>query len=251
MIEEALSGRCALVTGSNRGIGNGIANGFWKAGTEVIFHGRTDRSPQVPAEAVFLKHDLMQLNNAATLIEDAFSKKAGLDILVSNAGSFFDVPFLEMTPERWQETMDLNLRSVYFLVQAFAKRLIDEHRGGAVIIVSSTNAFQSELDSSAYDTSKGGLVSLTRALALELADHKIRVNGIAPGLIRTPLTERWINDRPDLVAHYEKNIPLGRIGKSEDCAGAAVFLASDAAAYITGHVVVIDGGLTAQQVGPL
>jgi NAD(P)-dependent dehydrogenase (short-subunit alcohol dehydrogenase family) len=247
----SLSGRCALVTGSNRGIGRGIAEGFTNAGAEVIFHGKSGRPVDLPEKVLHLNQDLSEPDAATTLIEAAFSNRPNLDILVSNAGSYFDTPFLEMTPARWRKTIDLNLESVYFLVHAFAKRLIKDRRAGAVVIVSSTNAFQSELASTAYDTSKGGLVAMTRALALELAEHQIRVNCLAPGLIRTPLTERWINDRPDRVAHYEKNIPLGRIGDPIDCAGAAVFLASDAAAYITGQVLIVDGGLTAQQIGPL
>ena len=110
---------------------------------------------------------------------------------------------------------------------------------------------QAEVKSYAYDISKGGLVMLTRTLALDLAKHGIRVNAITPGLIRTPLTAPWLDAETELRRHYERCIPLGRIGSSDDCAGAAVYLASDAAAYVTGRILVVDGGLAIRQIGPL
>jgi NAD(P)-dependent dehydrogenase (short-subunit alcohol dehydrogenase family) len=116
------------------------------------------------------------------------------------------------------------------------------------VIVGSTNGFQAEYDSSAYDTSKGALVMMTKSLALDLAKYSIRVNCLAPGLIRTPLTERWLDDNHAARAHYEKNIPLGRIGAIEDCGAATAFLTSEAASFITGHVLVVDGGLTLSQI---
>ncbi|MEQ2010528.1 MAG: SDR family oxidoreductase, partial [Limisphaerales bacterium] len=174
----------------------------------------------------------------------------GLDTLVCNAGSFFDVPFLEMTGALWDKTMNLNLRTMFFTAQAFARHLVREKRGGSIVIMSSTNGFQAESDSVAYDVSKGGLVMLTRSLAVSLAPHGIRVNGIAPGLIKTPLTSVWMETRAnDLLKHYEKKILLGHVGKAEDCAGAVTFLSSPAASYITGEIIVIDGGLTVQQLG--
>ncbi|MCG3199164.1 MAG: 2-dehydro-3-deoxy-D-gluconate 5-dehydrogenase [bacterium] len=251
MSAGALSGRCALVTGSSTGIGRAIAEGMREAGAEVVFHSLEERPSDLPASAPNLQVDLSEMGAPEGLIEEAFRLRPKLDILVSNAGSYFDLPFLEMTLDRWGSTINLNLRAAYFLVRAFARRLVSEGRTGSVVVVSSTNAFQAELASSAYDISKGGLVSLVRAAALELAGHGIRVNGIAPGLIRTPLTEGWMRKDLALVRHYERTIPMKRIGDPRDCAGAAVFLASEAAAYITGQTLIIDGGLSVQQIGEL
>ncbi|MDZ4286797.1 MAG: SDR family oxidoreductase, partial [Prosthecobacter sp.] len=141
-------------------------------------------------------------------------------------------------------------RAVFFIVQAFAKHRVAKGGGGSVVIVSSTNGFQAEADSVAYDTSKGGLVMMTRSLAVALAPHGIRVNGIGPGLIRTPLTGTWMN-QPDnpMVRHYEKKILLGHVGEAADCAGAVTFLCGTAARYITGEIIVVDGGLTTSQIG--
>lgn len=247
----ALSGRCALVTGSSTGIGRAIAEGMREAGAEVVFHSLEKRPSDLPVGAPHLQVDLSGVGAAERLTEEAFRLRPNLDILVSNAGGYFDLPFLEMTLDRWESTINLNLRAAYFLIQAFAKRLIAQGRTGSVVVVSSTNAFQAELASSAYDISKAGLVSLVRAAALELAGRGIRVNGIAPGLIRTPLTARWMDIDLALVRHYEHAIPLKRIGDARDCAGAAVFLASDSAAYITGQTLIIDGGLSVQQIGEL
>jgi NAD(P)-dependent dehydrogenase (short-subunit alcohol dehydrogenase family) len=246
-----LQGRKALVTGSTTGIGQAIAMAMRDAGAEVVFHGARKRSTHLPDGASCLTLDLTAPDSPNVLVEEAFKIHPGIDLLVSNAGSFFDVPFFQMTQKHWQRTIDINLRSSFFVTQSFARRLVAEKRPGTVVIVASTNAFQSEFNSSAYDISKGGLVTLTRSLALDLSKFGIRINAIAPGLVRTPLTEKWMNKNKALRQHYEKNIPLGRIGSAEDCAGAAVFLASQAASYITGQTLIIDGGLTIRQIGPL
>ena len=242
-----LSGRAALVTGSTKGIGRGIADAMQDCNARVLFHGR-ERPADFSDAATCLLADLMQSGAPEQLIEEAFTAAPELDILVCNAGSFFDVPFLEMTRDRFDQTQNLNVRAPYFLVQAFARKLVEVRRGGAIVIVGSTNGFQAEHDSTAYDTSKGALVMMTKTLALELAKHSIRVNSLAPGLIRTPLTERWIDTDHTARAHYEKNIPLGRIGVIDDCGAATVFLVSHAADFITGHSLVVDGGLTLSQI---
>jgi len=245
----SLNGRAALVTGSSQGIGKAIAEGLKEAGARVVSHGL---QPAAADGAAYVSCDLCEHEGPSSLMEKACAMEPALDILVCNAGSFFDVPFLEMTPDLWEKTMQLNLRATFFLIQAFARQLIARGATGSVVIVSSTNGFQGEADSVAYDTSKGGLVMMTRSLAVSLAPHGIRVNGIAPGLIRTPLTSVWMEPRAaEVVKNYEKKILLGHVGQPEDCAGAAVFLCTPAAGYITGEIIVVDGGLTVQQVGKI
>ena len=241
----SLEGHCALVTGSTRGIGAAIADGFEQAGAAVLRHGR---QPE-PGQKEVLLADLGKEGAAQELLDQAFARHPELDLLVCNAGSFFDVPFLEMDHERFAKTFRLNVEQVFFMVQGFGRELVKRKRSGAVVIISSTNSFHAEEHSAAYDSSKGALLMLTRSSAMALAPHGIRVNGVAPGLIVTPLTSTWINQSPDLVKHYEKKILAGRIGDAEDCAGACVFLCSDAARYIIGQTIVVDGGLTVGQIG--
>jgi len=246
----SLAPSAALVTGSTQGIGHGIALGLQEAGASVVYHGLGSRPPSLPDDAAFVSGDLLVPETPVALVSAAFAANPALDLLVCNAGSFFDLPFLDMAAEQWDRTMNLNVRATYFVVQAFARALVARQRRGSVVIISSTNGFQSEPDSTAYDTAKGALVMMTRSLAHSLAPHGIRVNGLAPGLIHTPLTAGWLSGKqPELRRLYEKKILLGRIGEPADCAGAAVFLLSPAASYITGQVLVVDGGLTVGQVG--
>lgn len=248
----SLADHAALVTGSSQGIGLAVGAALREAGARVVFHGLTARPGNIPADVGYVTADLLQPDAAALLVSSAFEAEPRLDTLVCNAGSFFDVPFLEMTRELWDKTLRLNVTATYFVAQEFAKRLVAEKRGGCIVITTSTNGFQAEADSTAYDTSKGALVMLVRSLAVSLADHGIRVNGIAPGLIKTPLNAAWLEARASgLPAHYEKKILLGRIGQPEDCAGAVAFLCSAAASYITGEIITVDGGLTVQQIGKL
>jgi NAD(P)-dependent dehydrogenase (short-subunit alcohol dehydrogenase family) len=243
----SLDGHAALVTGSSQGIGLAMGKALQEAGAKVVFHGLQD---SVQGLASYVPADLMQNDGPQRLVDAAFELEPGLDTLICNAGSFFDLPFLEMTRERWDKTMQINLASAFFTAQAFAKRLVAEKRGGSIVITSSTNGFQGEMDSCAYDASKGALVMLTKSLAVSLADHGIRVNGIAPGLIKTPLTATWMESRDRAVLdHYEKKILLRRVGAPEDVSGAVTFLCSPAASYITGEIIVIDGGLTTGQIG--
>jgi NAD(P)-dependent dehydrogenase (short-subunit alcohol dehydrogenase family) len=247
----SLASSAALVTGSSKGIGLAIAEGLHAAGAAVVFHGNTSQPATLPPGSAFVRGDLLAPEAPAQLVAAAFQAKPELNLLVCNAGSFFDKDFLAMGLPEWERTMNLNVRAAYFLVQAFARELVARKRPGAVVIVSSTNGFQSEEESTAYDTSKGALVMMTRTLAQALAPHGIRVNGLAPGLIRTPLTAPWIDTQHEKRRHYEKKILLARIGNAEDCAGTAVFLLAPASAYITGQVLVVDGGLTVGQIGKM
>ena len=243
----SLAGSTALVTGSSQGIGLAIAQGLHAAGARVVFHGRGEPAPAMPPGSLYLVEDLLAPDGPTKLVNAAFNGHPEIDLLVCNAGSFFDVPFLEMGAAEFDRTFNLNVRANYFVAQTFARALVAAKRPGAILTTCSTNGFQPEDNSTAYDTSKGAIVMLTRTLAQSLAPHRIRVNGIAPGLIRTPLTAGLLN--PDKHRHYEKKILLGHLGDPEDCAGAAAFLLSSAASYITGQILVVDGGLTLGQIG--
>lgn len=236
-----LTGHAALVTGSTSGLGQAMAEALEKAGAAVLRHGLGGGDEALSA-------NLLDPSAPEQLLSEAFARHESLDLLVCNAGAFFDVPFLEMDRARFEKTIRLNTEQAYFLIQGFARRLIEKKRPGAVVITSSTNGFQAEEDSTAYDLSKGALVMMTRTLALALAPQGIRVNGLAPGLIRTPATA-WLEGKPEVARHYEKKIAAGRIGLPEDCAGVCVFLCSEAARYIHGQTIVVDGGLTLGQIG--
>ena len=249
----SLEGHAALVSGSSQGLGLAMANAMHDAGAAVVFHGLQETRPdEIPADASYISADLLQEAAPEELVAAAFAAQPEMNLLVCNAGSFFDLPPLEMTRERWDKTFALNVTATFFMVQAFAQRLADVQRPGSIVITTSTNGFQAEAESCAYDSSKGALVMLIRSLAVSLAPIGIRVNGIAPGLIRTPLTSTWMEPRAhDLLVHYEKKILLGRVGEPADCAGTAVFLSSPAARYITGEIITVDGGLTVSQIGQM
>jgi len=240
----------ALVTGSSKGIGFGIADYLNRSGASLVYHGLSaDEKPDSINASRYIAADLMQDNGAETVVEQAFQLDGGLNTLIANAGSFFDKPIFEMDRESFARTMRLNVEATFFACQTFARKLSEAKHPGSIVIISSTNAFQAEDSSVAYDTSKGGLLMMVRSLAVSLAPYGIRVNGVAPGVIRTPLTEIALVNCPLTVEHYNRKILLGRIGEPEDCAGACAFLASDAAKYITGHTIVVDGGLTTAQIG--
>lgn len=240
----------ALVTGSSKGIGLGIADYLNRSGASLVYHGRTpEEKPDAIEASRYIATDLMQDDGAETVIRQAFQLDSGLNTLIANAGSFFDKPIFEMDRESFAKTMCLNVEATFFACKTFAQKLAGEKRPGSIVIISSTNAFQAEDSSVAYDTSKGGLLMMVRSLAVSLAPYGIRVNGVAPGVIRTPLTEIALVNCPLNVEHYNRKILLGKIGEPEDCAGACAFLVSNAARYITGHTIVVDGGLTTAQIG--
>ena len=247
----SLSGSAALVTGSSQGLGLGIALGLLESGANVVFHGHEARPAALPESSAYLSYDLLDPTVPARLITAALQAQTRLNLLVCNAGSIFDLPFLEMDLATWDRTQNLNVRATYFVVQAFARALVARQQPGAVVITSSINGYQAEINSSAYDTSKGALVMMTRTLAQALAPHRIRVNGIAPGMMRTPLTEGWLDTDPAGAELYAKRTLLNRLGTPEDCAGAVSFLLSQSAGYITGQVLAIDGGMGISQLGQI
>jgi glucose 1-dehydrogenase len=245
-----LKGHAALVTGSTSGVGRAMADAFVEAGAEVVTHGlETSGAPG----ARFISMDLSVVTPER--IEQLFQKTIELlpncDILVNNAGAFIDVPFEGMTFERFETTMRLNVQAGYFLTQRFAKHWIANKIRGRVVFTGSINGRLAEPNSTAYDISKGAVEMMVKTLAVALAPKGIRVNGMAPGLVRSAATA-WIDSRPEKARWMELHTPNGKIPGAEVCGPAAVYLCSDAAEHVCGHMLLVDGGMSAwQQPHPL
>jgi len=245
-----LRGRIALVTGANTGIGAGIALALARAGADVIGVGRT--APAQTAAAVqatgrrfeFIAADLGSTAPIDALIEDALRRCGRLDILVNNAGTIRRAAALDYAESDWDDVLNVNLKAVFFLSQAAARRMVATG-GGKIINIASMLSFQGGIRVVAYAASKSGIAGLTRALANEWASRGVNVNAIAPGYIETANTAALRSD-PHRNAEILGRIPAGRWGRPDDLAGAAVFLASSAADYIHGAILPVDGGWLAR-----
>ena len=246
-----LTGRAALVTGANTGIGQGIALALAQAGASVVAAGRSDMSETLAliAEAGGSGHalhaDLQQNGIAERLIAEAAELAGPLDILVNNAGIIRRADALDFSESDWDEVMNVNLKASFFLAQAFAKAALKAGRTGRIVNIASLLSFQGGIRVASYTASKSGLAGLTRLLACEWAAKGINVNAIAPGYIESNNTAA-LRENPDRSSAILARIPAGRWGKPSDIGGAAVFLASDAAAYMHGAVIPVDGGWLAR-----
>lgn len=252
-----LRGHSALVTGSTKGVGRAIAEAFAAAGANVVIHGRqaSDDSEQVVGrcrelgvQAAFVTGDLS--GPTETAIDEVFEKAVAampdIDILVNNAGTYIDKPFLEMDLDTYQTTMRLNVAAPYFLTQRFAGRWIEQGIAGRVLMIGSINGRLAEPVHSAYDTSKGAIDAMVRTLCVSLAPHNIRVNGLAPGLVVTPLTSIVEEDR-DFNRWMRLHTPNGEVPGPEVCGDGAVYLVSDAARHVHGQMLLVDGGMSGWQ----
>lgn len=245
-----LDRRTALVTGGSRGIGRAIAEALAAEGARVAINYRNSAAAaeEVVAairarggEALAIQADVADGQQATRLVEQAVEAFGGrLDILVNNAGITRDALLLRMKPEQWDEVLDTNLRSLFFTCKA-AARVMLRQRAGRIINIASVVGLTGNAGQVNYVAAKAGVIGFTRALARELGSRGITVNAIAPGLIATDMTEQLSAEHRGAL---EQRIALGRLGTPEDVAHAAVFLASDRAAYITGQVLVVDGGLS-------
>ena len=248
---RGLEGAGVLVSGGSRGIGFAAARRFLDEGSHVFVSGvdgdEVDRAVdelRAAGRVAGTACDVADERQVDRLVEQAEAFLGEIDVLINNAGIASRQPFVEIDAGAWDRILEVNLRGEFLLAQRVARRMIERARGGAIVNMASTNAVQGEAGYAHYNASKGGIAMLTRTMAVELGPHGIRVNALCPGKIRTPLqdeaedpgyTERFVRER----------IPLGRSGTPEEVAAAYAFLASDDASFITGELLIVDGGQVA------
>lgn len=250
-----LAGKAALITGAASGIGRATARLLAREGAAVVIADRdATNGPRAAAEiadaggrALFVHADVTQ--DATPLIAAAVEQFGSLDILVNNAGIFYTADLLEIDFADWMRAVDVMYLGSFRCAQAAARQMVRQGNGGRIVNISSVNAFLGMPQSSHYNSAKGAIDQLTRCLAVELAPHGILVNGVAPGFVETPMAVvNGVNEHetPEFQEFYVKRrrIPLARPAMPEEIAEAVLFLASPRTTYITGHTIVVDGGLT-------
>jgi NAD(P)-dependent dehydrogenase (short-subunit alcohol dehydrogenase family) len=252
----SLKGKVAIVTGGSRGIGQGIAFGFAKAGARVVVTSRKAQDLEATAkeirsfggEALVIPAHLGKPEEIQRVVDAVMAKYGRIDILVNNAGASPAMGTVLDSDERlWDTVMNLNMKGLYFLSQACA-RIMKNQGGGKIINVASIDGFKPEPFVSIYSISKAGVRMITKAFAAELAPYNIQVNTIAPGPVKTKMMDsHWSNLSPEEARKakeaLEKILPMHRLGHPDDIAGAAVYLASEASSYTTGTEIIIDGGV--------
>ncbi len=245
---SGLEGQVGVVTGGSRGIGRAISLALAREGCRVVinYHSNADAARQVVQEiealggqALAVQGDVSRAQEAQALIERALEAFGTLDILVNNAGITRDGLLMRMSEEDWDAVLDTNLKGAYHCIKA-AQRTLLRKRAGRIIQISSVSGLRGNAGQANYAAAKAGLIGLTKAMARELAPRGITVNAVAPGFIESDMT-RVLGG--EMVAQAQAQIPLQRLGCPEDVAAAVVFLASPQAAYITGQVLCVDGGL--------
>ncbi|MFQ5856143.1 MAG: SDR family NAD(P)-dependent oxidoreductase [Anaerolineae bacterium] len=244
----SLTDQKAIVTGASMGIGRGIALALAHAGADVVVTSRAEeRAEPVAAEirqmgrqALALPLEITALDSIDATVDATLERFGRIDILINNAGINIPEPALEVTEEHWDTVLDTNLKGLFFCSQRVGRVMMDQGRGKIINVASQMGLVGGTLRA-AYCSSKGGVVQLTKVLAIEWSRHGVNVNAVAPTFIRTPLTEPMFEDERFYQEVLSK-IPLGRIGEVEDVVGAVVFLASSAADLVTGHTLLVDGG---------
>ena len=253
-----LQGKKAFITGSTQGVGAAIAIALAQAGATVILHGlREDaeseatlkRCRELSPESTIICFDLSASISEiqSHLFKPLIESHPDTSIFVSNAGIYIDPPFLKGDEVNFDRTMHINVKVGYFLTQWFATNWIENQRHGKVLFTGSINGLLAEADHTAYDTSKGALSAMVRSLCVALAPYDIRVNAIAPGLIRTPLTNQVLSNDPTALDWMRLHTPNGQVPEASVCGPIAAFLVSDLAAHMHGQTVYIDGGMNAWQ----
>jgi NAD(P)-dependent dehydrogenase (short-subunit alcohol dehydrogenase family) len=243
-----LKNKVAVITGARRGIGKAIALELAKHGANVVVSDIDLKGCEEVAEeikdlgtdALAIKCDVTKQDQIDKMLKKTTDEYDKIDILVNNAGVVRQKPFVEFTEEDWDIILDTNLKGMFLVTKSVTKQML-KNESGKIVSIASIAGEVGFANTSAYCASKAGIINLTRELAMELSGKGININAIAPGVIETDMTEDMLEDKDtkkDLLA----NIPMGRVGKPEEIAKAAVFLASDDSDYITGHTLVVDGG---------
>jgi NAD(P)-dependent dehydrogenase (short-subunit alcohol dehydrogenase family) len=245
----------AIITGSDSGIGKACAVALAEAGFDIGVTWHTDRdgaestAKEVEAagrRAEVRQLDLNDLPGAADVIDDLADALGGVDVLVNNSGTGSSTPFLDISYDTWREVLSVDLDGAFLCSQRAARRMLDAGNGGRIINITSVHEHQPRVGAAPYCAAKGGLGLLTRTMAIELAEHGITVNAVAPGEIATPMTGQ---EDEDPRGTHRPGVPLGRPGDAREIAAVVAFLASPGAAYVTGTSVVADGGML--QMGPM
>ncbi|MEC6823265.1 2-dehydro-3-deoxy-D-gluconate 5-dehydrogenase KduD [Photobacterium piscicola] len=246
-----LSGKVAIVTGCNTGLGQGMGLGLAKAGADIVGIGHQPApETQAQIEALgrkfhYITANLMQQDKLESIVAEAVEVMGHVDILINNAGIIRRQDLLQFSESDWDDVININQKTLFFLSQAVAKRFVEQGNGGKIINIASMLSFQGGIRVPSYTASKSAVMGLTRALATELAEYKINVNAIAPGYMATDNTEALRADADRNAAILER-IPANRWGLPSDLEGPAVFLASSASDYINGYTIAVDGGWLAR-----
>lgn len=238
------AGKAVVVTGAAQGIGLGIVRAFLAEGAGVVAFDKQASVEELAGErcAPFVG-DQSASGDCRAAVELCVERFGRIDVMCAHAGIAEPMPLLEMTDEHWRRHMAVNVDGTMYLTREAGRAMVAAGRGGAIVCTTSINAWFVEETHAVYNTTKAAVWTFIRSAAMDLARHGIRVNGVAPGVVDTPIAELVVHN-PELAPHYLKTIPLGRFGQPEDVASCVLFLASDDSAYVTGHTIVIDGGQT-------
>ncbi len=246
-----LDGKVAIVTGGSRGLGQGMALGLAEAGADIALVDILDMAEskeqieKLGRKCITITADLSKKESVGTIVAETVDQLGGIDILFNNAGIIRRAPIAEFTEKDWDDVMNINIRTLFFLSQAVGKQMIQQGRGGKIVNTASMLSFQGGILVPSYTASKSAVMGLTRLLANELGAYNINVNAIAPGYMATFNTKALREDPARNKAILDR-IPAGRWGTPEDLQGAAVFLASKASDYMQGYTIAIDGGWLAR-----
>lgn len=247
-----LKAKVAIITGARRGMGKSHALTLAKAGAKVVVSDISQEDCQKivkeieknKGEALAVKCDVSKKEEVDNLVKKTIARFGKVDVLINNAGICQFKPFLELSEEEWSRTIDINLKGYFLCAQAAAKEMVKKKSGGVIINIASVAMGQQGIglpNIAHYCASKGGIVGMTEALAVELAPYNIRVNAVSPGMIETPMIDSVKQDPKTMEAMLTR-VPMHRVGKPEEVSNLVLFLASDASSYMTGSTVVIDGG---------